>query len=83
MNFQSKKLFTGLLVLLSACVFLTGCSQTGTRDDAVEPVADVEVLRGDGTGVIASIGILAASMFDFDSAKLNEEGTLTAPIPQL
>jgi OOP family OmpA-OmpF porin len=32
------------------------------------------VLRGDGTGVIAGVGIIGASMFDFDSSELNEEG---------
>ena len=33
-----------------------------------------EELRRDGTGVIAGIGILAASMFEFDSAEFNQEG---------
>jgi len=77
MNINNKIIFTGLLGLLSASVLLAGCAQDDTRSDAVEPVAEVEVLQGDGTGVIASIGILAASMFDFDSAKLNEEGIAT------
>jgi len=77
MNIKNKIFFTGLLGLLSASVLLAGCAQNDTRDDAAEPVAEVEVLRGDGTGVIADIGILAASMFEFDSAKLNEEGIAT------
>ena len=77
MNINNKIIFTGLLGLLSASVLLAGCAKDETRSDAVEPVAEVEVLQGDGTGVIASIGILAASMFDFDSAKLNEEGIAT------
>jgi OOP family OmpA-OmpF porin len=70
-------IFTGLLGLLSASALLAGCAQNETRVDAAEPVAEVEVLEGDGTGVIASIGIVAASMFDFDSAELNQEGVAT------
>lgn len=77
MNIKNKIIYTGLLGLLSASVFLAGCAGDDTRDDAAEPVAEVEVLRGDGTGVLASMGILAASMFDFDSAELNEEGIAT------
>ena len=77
MNITNKMIFTGLLGLLSASALLSGCGQNDTRADAEEPVAEVEVLRGDGTGVIASVGIVGASMFDFDSAKLNEEGIAT------
>ncbi len=77
MCIKNRIIFSGLISLLSATALLTGCAQDATRDDAPEPVAQVEVLQGDGTGVIASIGILAASMFDFDSAKLNEEGIAT------
>lgn len=77
MNIKNKMIFTGLLGLLSASALLAGCGQNETRADAEEPVAQVEVLRGEGTGVIASIGILAASMFDFDSAELNEDGIET------
>jgi len=77
MNIKNKMISTALLGLLSAGVFLAGCASDDTRDDAAVPVAEVEVLRGDGTGVIASIGIVAASMFDFDSAKLNEAGIET------
>ena len=69
-------IFTGLLALLAANTMLSGCAQNETMD-AADPVAEVEVLKGDGTGVIANIGILAASMFDFDSAELNEEGRAT------
>ena len=77
MNITKKMIFTGLLGLLSASALLSGCGQNDTRADAEVPVAEVEVLRGDGTGVIASVGIVGASMFDFDSAKLNEEGIAT------
>ena len=77
MNITNKMIFTGLLGLLAASALLSGCGQNDTRADAEKPVAEVEVLRGDGTGVIASVGIVGASMFDFDSAKLNEEGIAT------
>ena len=77
MNITAKLTFTALLGLLYAGALLTGCAQDGTRDDAAEPVAEVEVLQGDGTGIIASIGIVGASMFDFDKAELNEDGIET------
>ena len=77
MNIKNKLIFIGVLALLSTGALLSGCSGNDTREDTAEPVADVEVLRGDGTGVIAGIGIVAASMFDFDSAELNEDGIET------
>jgi outer membrane protein OmpA-like peptidoglycan-associated protein len=77
MNIINKLMFTGLLALLSAGALLSGCAGNDTREDSAEPVAEVEVLEGDGTGVIAGMGIVAASMFDFDSAKLNEDGIAT------
>jgi len=77
MNITNKMIFTGLLGLLSAGVLLSGCAGNDTREDVTEPVAEVEVLEGDGTGVIAGMGIVAASMFDFDSAVLNEDGIET------
>lgn len=77
MNIKNKIIFTGLLGLLSASVLVAGCAQNETQDNAEEPVAQVEVITGGGTGIIADIGILAASMFAFDSAELNEEGKAT------
>ena len=77
MNMTHKMIFTGLLGLLSAGALLSGCAGNDTREDVTEPVAEVEVLEGDGTGVIAGLGIVAASMFDFDSAVLNEDGIET------
>ena len=74
MNINTSTILTGLLGLLYAGVLLSGCASDEARDDSAEPVAEVEVIQGDGTGVIASIGIVGASMFDFDSAKLNEDG---------
>jgi len=77
MNRNNRMIFSGLSALLAATALLAGCAQTDTRDEATEPVAEVEVLRGDGTGIIASIGIVGASMFDFDSAELNDAGIAT------
>jgi len=77
MNIKNKMIFTGLLGLLYAGSLLSGCAGNDTREDVTEPVAEVEVLEGDGTGVIAGMGIVAASMFDFDSAVLNEDGIET------
>jgi outer membrane protein OmpA-like peptidoglycan-associated protein len=74
MNIKNKMIFTGLLGLLAASTLMTGCAQKETREDAEARATQVEVIRGEGTGVIADIGIFAASMFAFDSAELNEEG---------
>lgn len=76
MNIKNKMIFTGLLGLLAASTLMLGCAKDETRSD-IEPVAQVEVIRGEGTGVVADIGILAASMFEFDSAELNDEGKAT------
>ena len=92
MNIKNKMIFTGLLGLLSASALLVGCAETETREDAevAEPqvveqavveqqvvAAPVEVVRGEGTGVFASIAISAASMFEFGQAELNEDGKAT------
>jgi len=92
MNIKNKMIFTGLLGLLSASSLLVGCAENETREDAeaVEPqvveqavveqqavAVPVEVVRGEGTGVFASIAISAASMFEFGQAELNEEGKAT------
>lgn len=89
MNIKKKMIFTGLLGLLSASALLVGCAETETREDAevAEPqvveqavveqqvvAAPVEVVRGEGTGVFASIAISAVSMFEFSQVELNEEG---------
>jgi len=72
MKIKIKTFINTLLALISASALLVGCAQNEAKVDA--PEAEVEVLQGEGTGIVAGIGILAASMFDFDSAKLNEEG---------
>jgi len=74
MNIRNKIIFTTVLGLLPAVALLGGCASDDSREDAVEPVAEVEVLQGDGTGIVAGIGIVGASMFDFDKAVLNDEG---------
>lgn len=92
MNIKNKMIFTGLLGLLSASALLVGCAETETREDAeasapqvVEQAAveqqavaaPVQVIRGEGTGVFASIAIADASMFEFGQAELNEDGKAT------
>ena len=92
MNIKNRMIFIGLLALFSASTLLVGCAETETREDteAAEPqvveqaVVDqpavttpVEVIRGEGTGVFASIAISAASMYEFGQAELNEEGKAT------
>ncbi|NOR43275.1 MAG: OmpA family protein, partial [Gammaproteobacteria bacterium] len=111
MNVQNKKIFTGLLGLLSASALLVGSVQAGDRGDVPGYVTDssgeiwrdslgdcwhgsdwtpadatvvgcdgvvldapVEVILGQGTGVVADVTIPAASMFGFDKSELNEEG---------
>lgn len=54
--------------------------QAAVEQEVVEqqaPIAPVEVVRGEGTGVFASIAISAASMFEFGQDQLNEEGKET------
>jgi len=74
MNIKSKMIVTGLFGLLAASSLMMGCAQKETREEAEARATQVEVIKGEGTGVIADIGIFAASMFAFDSAELNEEG---------
>jgi outer membrane protein OmpA-like peptidoglycan-associated protein len=92
MNIKNKVIFTGLIGLLSASALLVGSAETETREDAeaAEPqvveqaaveqqavAAPVEVIRGEGTGVFASIAIPAATTFEFGQVELNEEGKAT------
>ena len=74
MNIRNKMICTGLFDLLAATTLMTGCAQKETREEAEARATQVEVIKGEGTGVIADIGIFAATMFAFDSAELNEEG---------
>ena len=74
MNIRNKMICTGLFGLLAASALMAGCAQKETREEAEARATQFEVIKGEGTGVIADIGIFAASMFAFDSAELNEEG---------
>ena len=74
MNVKNKAVLTGLFGLLAASALMVGCAQKETREEAEARATQVEVIRGEGTGVIADIGIFGASMFAFDSAELNDEG---------
>jgi outer membrane protein OmpA-like peptidoglycan-associated protein len=76
MNMQNKHILTGLLALLAAVSLMQGCA----KDETIEPdasVTQVEVIPGEGSGIIADISIPGASMFEFDSAELNDAGQAT------
>lgn len=74
MNIKNKMIFTGLLGLLAASALMVGCAQKETREEAEARATQVEVIRGEGTGIKTDIAIFGASMFKFDSAELNDEG---------
>jgi outer membrane protein OmpA-like peptidoglycan-associated protein len=67
----------GLIGLPGLFVFtalMLGCAQDEPRVDAEESAPQVEIISGEGSGIIAEVGITGASMFEFDSAELNDEG---------
>lgn len=74
MNIKDMIVVTGLLGLLSTSVMMSGCSPAMTQEQREAAITQVEVVKGEGTGVMADIGIVSASMFAFDSAELNQEG---------
>jgi outer membrane protein OmpA-like peptidoglycan-associated protein len=74
MKIKNKIVVTGLLGLLSTSGLMSGCSPAMTQAEMEEAITQVEVVKGEGTGVMADIGIVSASMFAFDSAELNDEG---------
>jgi len=74
MNIKSKTILTGLFGLLAASTLMVGCGHKETREEAEARATQVEVIKGEGTGIKTEIGIFGASMFAFDSAELNEEG---------
>jgi hypothetical protein len=69
MNVANKIIHAGLLGLLAASALMVGYAQA-----EAEAPPQVQVVRGEGTGVIADVGIVSAAMFEFDSWKLKEEG---------
>ena len=73
MNITNKMIRTGLLGLLATSALMVSYAQAAEHEEA-ESTPQVQVIRGEGTGIIADVGILSAAMFEFDSWKLKEEG---------
>jgi len=74
MNIKNIMFTAGLFGLLSTSALMSGCSPAMTTAEVEETVTQVEVVKGEGTGVLADIGIVSGAMFAFDSAELNDEG---------
>lgn len=74
MNIKNKMMITRLFGLLAAIALMVGCGHKETREEAEARATTVEVIQGEGTGIIADVGILGATMFEFDSAELKDEG---------
>ena len=67
----------GLFGLLSASALMSGCSPAMTQAERETAITQVDVVKGEGSGIIADIGIVSGAMFAFDSAELNDEGKAT------
>jgi outer membrane protein OmpA-like peptidoglycan-associated protein len=74
---KNKMLTAVLFILLSTCALMSGCSPAMTQTEREAAITQVEVVEGEGTGVIADVGIVSGAMFAFDSAELNDEGKAT------
>ncbi len=74
MNIENKMVVAGLLGLLSTIALTSGCSPAMTQAEREQAITQVDVVKGEGTGVMADIGIVSGAMFAFDSAELNQEG---------
>ena len=74
MNIKNKMILTGLLGLLSTSVMISGCGPAMTQAEREEAITQVDVVKGEGTGMMADIGIVSGAMFAFDSAELKQEG---------
>ena len=74
MNINNTMVTAGLFALLSTSTLMSGCSPAMTQSEREQAITQVEVIEGEGTGVIADIGIVSGAMFAFDSAELNDEG---------
>ena len=75
MNVVNNKMVTaGLLSLLSTCALMSGCSPAMTQAERETAITQVEVVEGEGTGIMADIGIVSGAMFAFDSAELTQDG---------
>jgi len=77
MNIKNKIVTAGLFGLVSASALMYGCSPAMTQSEREQAITQVEVVEGEGTGVMADIGIVSGAMFAFDSAELNDEGKAT------
>jgi len=74
MNIKNKMVTAGLFALLSTSTLMSGCSPAMTQSEREQAITQVEVIEGEGTGVMADIGIVSGAMFAFDSAELNDDG---------
>ena len=74
MNINNTMVTAGLFALLSTSTLMSGCSPAMTQSEREQAITQVEVVEGEGTGVMADIGIVSGAMFAFDSAELNDEG---------
>jgi len=73
MNMINKIFSNGLVGILAAGVLVVGYAQAETQGE-LEALPEVKLIRGEGTGIITDVGIISATMFEFDSAKLREDG---------
>ncbi len=73
MSISNKLILARLSLLLAAGVLMAGHVQAETPAEA-EVLPEVKLIKGEGTGVITDVGIISATMFEFDSAILNEDG---------
>lgn len=77
MNIKNKMVAAGLFGLLSTIALMSGCSPAMTQAEREAAITQVKVTEGEGTGIMADIGIVSGAMFAFDSAELNDEGKAT------
>jgi len=73
MNITNKMVPAGFFGLLAASALMVGSAQAEPQEEAEAP-PQIQVIKGEGTGIIADLGIISATMFEFDSWKLKEEG---------
>jgi len=74
MKINNKIVSAGLCGLIATSALMYGCSPAMTQAEREEAITQVEVVKGEGSGIMADIGIVSGAMFAFDSAELNQEG---------
>jgi outer membrane protein OmpA-like peptidoglycan-associated protein len=74
MKLTNKMIINGLSGLLAAALLLSGCAQNEAVVEDEDQITRVEVVRGESSGIIAELDVVGASMFEFDSAELNQDG---------